>query len=661
MPKPRGGGRGGRGGGRGPSRGGSRASGRGGRGGSRASGRGGRGGGRGGRGGSRASGRGGRGGSRASGRGGHGGGRGGLKGRSGSSVGGPQKPSMNGTTSTGGYAKKQTNFTNKRKADGGPSAPFKKQKPDGEGKEQPALRRERAGGYERVEKLKKMWEKIRSDRDATKKDVHEAVREMCEEMQGHVEEIVFKHDGSRIVQYCVKEATEEQRGLIIKELKGHMQDMASKTKYGKYCLMKIITACSKAQRLEAINELIPHTRKLLASKEASEVMELAYHHGTAKEKHSMLRTLYGPHFSVLMQGQSENAAPSLEQALKEQPDMAKSIVQGLISTLKTIVEKNGVQRQVVHVLALDLIKHARDGNERDAVVDILAEVVPEFLHTRNGMETAIRLIARSNAKERKAIIKACKDFIGRIATNEYGCFVLMCLCEQVDDTVLLEKSVLKPLLALAEETMTDRYYCYVLLELLNPRCTKLGYLPKVHVDTLAVADGNPNSKKDAEKRRSEVLTVVKKFLPKTLLTSGFPEEWLKEMHCRNVVVECMRNAMVATSELREKFAVRAASLVRSPVFADLSRGLKMLIKEEGSDFDPCFADLLLEPLQAQSGEDIFVEMATKSAPHALVCVALVEQDSSKKASGAVKKSLKAVKASDIPKSVQGTVTKAIKA
>lgn len=53
-------------------------------------------------------------------------------------------------------------------------------------------------------------------------------------LRGHVQEIVFKHDASRIVQTVVKYGRQKERDEIASELKGKFRNLAQ-SRYSKVC------------------------------------------------------------------------------------------------------------------------------------------------------------------------------------------------------------------------------------------------------------------------------------------------------------------------------------------------------------------------------------------------------------------------------------------
>ena len=71
----------------------------------------------------------------------------------------------------------------------------------------------------------------------------------------------------------------------------------------------------------------------------------------------------------------------------------------------------------------------------------LAEHIVGILHTRDGSLAAMHVLWNTPAKERKAIIKTFKTHVAKIAKEEYGHHVLLSLFDQIDDTVLVKKSI----------------------------------------------------------------------------------------------------------------------------------------------------------------------------------------------------------------------------
>ncbi len=72
-----------------------------------------------------------------------------------------------------------------------------------------------------------------------------------------------------------------------------------------------------------------------------------------------------------------------------------------------------------------------------------------LVHTKDGAQVACAVITYGTAKDRKKAIKGLAgqaESIVKIARDEYGHVVLMCILDTVDDTALLKKQILPELL-----------------------------------------------------------------------------------------------------------------------------------------------------------------------------------------------------------------------
>jgi len=76
------------------------------------------------------------------------------------------------------------------------------------------------------------------------------------------------------------------------------------------------------------------------------------------------------------------------------------------------------------------------------MIDSLKENLPEIIHTKKGHKVAITCLLRGSTKDRKLMVKAMKDFVVPTCKDSYGNMVIIQLFEVVDDTVLVQKSVL---------------------------------------------------------------------------------------------------------------------------------------------------------------------------------------------------------------------------
>ena len=89
-----------------------------------------------------------------------------------------------------------------------------------------------------------------------------------------------------------------------------------------------------------------------------------------------------------------------------------------------------------------------------------------------------------------------------LALPQDGHTTLFALFDAVDDTVLMNKSIIAPLLKDVDEIGLDKFGAKVLLYLLAPREPK--YFNQELRTFLASGDANPHSKKEASVRQAEL-------------------------------------------------------------------------------------------------------------------------------------------------------------
>jgi pumilio family protein 6 len=130
-------------------------------------------------------------------------------------------------------------------------------------------------------------------------------------IRGHVQEIVLKHDASRIVQSVVKYGGQSERDEVAKELKGKYRELAQ-NKYSKVCMASLIdlylrgSHCNQqflvtklirlcpAHRAAILQEFHGYTPRLLLHRDASGVLADAFElYANAHERALLLRDFYG--------------------------------------------------------------------------------------------------------------------------------------------------------------------------------------------------------------------------------------------------------------------------------------------------------------------------------------------------------------------------------
>lgn len=92
--------------------------------------------------------------------------------------------------------------------------------------------------FEMINQAKKVWEQLRRG-DISREEQKTLMAKMMNIIGGRVQDVIFKHDASRMIQTCLKKGNAEQRNQIAEELKGKYVEL-SKSMYGKFIVTKAI-------------------------------------------------------------------------------------------------------------------------------------------------------------------------------------------------------------------------------------------------------------------------------------------------------------------------------------------------------------------------------------------------------------------------------------
>jgi len=419
--------------------------------------------------------------------------------------------------------------------------------------------------YEIISEAKEIWETLRLKRN-TKEERRELMDRLMKIIRGKVQEIIFKHDASRIIQCAIKYGNQSQRSEIAKELKGRYVEL-SKSVYGRFIISRVLAYCTE-ERASVIAEFYGKVLKLIKHKEASLIIEEAYsQYANATQRTALIEEFYGPEYAIFKTKENR----SIEQ-LMEQPIKKESILKHLQHTLSSILGKGGwdiTAHTIVHRALMEYFQYA-DEHSIQNMIEFVKDHIVHILHTREGAYVARKAILYATPKERKYIIKTFKSYVAKIACEQYGHTVLLTIFDCVDDTTLIQKSILSELTKKVKPTttiagteedaenvglinvITNRWGSRVALYLLSHRQGK--YFSPSDIKLLEEGDAIrvKTSKKDPEIRRKELL---KAFSPSMIeICTKYAEQLMRDRVSSSVVFETLRCAEGEKDELIEALA-----------------------------------------------------------------------------------------------------------
>ncbi|CCG84086.1 protein of unknown function [Taphrina deformans PYCC 5710] len=381
---------------------------------------------------------------------------------------------------------------------------------------------------------KTLWAQI-NRKKVPKLERQKIIEELYNLISGSVVDIIFKHDASRVVQACFKYGTEEQRTTILKELKGRLVEL-SKSTYGKFLVVKMLYYGSAIHREAILSEIHGNVRKLIKHKEAAYVVEDAFReYTTPSQQESLVSEMYGAEFSVF----ESTGSKTLKQLLDESPEKRDTIMKNLWDSIQGSVKKGSIGFTIIHRALISFLRNA-NGPEKADVVELIKELLPEIVHTKDGSEVACYVIALSAAKDRKAIMKSFRDHIVKAMCDEYGWMSVISLCMCVDDTVLLTKAYVPDIQKKCIDLFEDRSARKVFLYLLGNLQTRYFTARELAVFAKVQELKQTTSKKDDEQRRKEILQPLGDTLVSALIDNL--DGMLNDPNAASLLVEILLNA-----------------------------------------------------------------------------------------------------------------------
>jgi pumilio homology domain family member 6 len=329
-----------------------------------------------------------------------------------------------------------------------------------------ATRRSGKRYYEVVEEAKKLWEVARQTNaehvDEVKRSA--AVKKLHTLLKGKIMAVVQRHDASRIVQTLLKHGDERIRTSVIEELAPSTAQLAM-SYYGKFLVIKMLRYGKDEARRLVLKQIKGRVHKLLMNKDGAQLVEHLYDELSSRAARDMIimRELYGPEYVLFTR------TPGSVEHLQNDAAAREKVVRFMARVIAALCNKGPAQMElaVVHRLVADFFKLA-DDRQRMEMAEELREVVIHMLHSKHGWWVGVQAVRYGNAKDRKIIVRQFQNYVGRVATEEYGCRVLTACLSTVDDTVLLRKQILAPLVAELDAHVRHRYASQPLLHLLAP-------------------------------------------------------------------------------------------------------------------------------------------------------------------------------------------------
>ncbi|KAI7587575.1 ARM repeat-containing protein, partial [Hortaea werneckii] len=163
-----------------------------------------------------------------------------------------------------------------------------------------------------IQRSKKIWERLRRKSHVPKEERKELVEELFTIINGRCRDFVFKHDSVRVIQCALKYANQEQRRMIVEELRGDIRTLME-SRYGKFLVAKMVVEGDQQIRNIIVPEFYGHIKRLINHPEAGWIVDDVYRQiATTQQRAVMLREWYGTEFAIA--NKDLNAAKAVDTA-----------------------------------------------------------------------------------------------------------------------------------------------------------------------------------------------------------------------------------------------------------------------------------------------------------------------------------------------------------
>jgi hypothetical protein len=384
---------------------------------------------------------------------------------------------------------------------------------DGPANKKRALRRQRASTkphFEAVSASKTVWNELREKKCPEARRA-QLVGELHAGLKGNYAGVAMKHDAARLVQAVVQYGSEAQRSQVMDELTGRATTTTSgssgssgssgggegggsdasfaelcRSPYGHYVVVKLLEhSRSKELQKKLARALSGFVVGLATHSVGARIVELALCGGGCLKpaQSSGLRLeLYGKEFTVFademkrdlelhqrkvlgLDAEATNVPtrPTLASVLAVRPDKRERVLGTVSNLVGKLAQKGLLAFQYAHEILGEYLEEVDEEKDGSALEECLGPVVDNclvLLSTRPGTKAVCLAAAKGQAKDRRRLLKLVKGHAAALLTHRDAYLAVMELCEVVDDTVALQKSLLGELCVepTAEELASEEVF-----------------------------------------------------------------------------------------------------------------------------------------------------------------------------------------------------------
>uniref|UniRef100_A0A182Q8F2 PUM-HD domain-containing protein n=1 Tax=Anopheles farauti TaxID=69004 RepID=A0A182Q8F2_9DIPT len=377
---------------------------------------------------------------------------------------------------------------------------------------------------------KKIYEKLKRKNAENKEELVQKLHELLGKENAYVK-IATSHDTARVIQCMIKNASEDIRDQIATSLLPSLSDLAT-SKYGHHCVSSLFKNGSKQLWARVVDAIIKDVLKMVNHTFSSAIVDTAYNEYATNEQRSFMRQAF---YSELYQLKKDPTVRTMKDCWQTHTYMKTSVQSSVKGHLLQAANKKLTDNSLLHALLAEFLEEA-DTTDRAEVIELYLPLLASISSTRDGTSAAITCFLHSVVKDRRGAMKAMKPYVEKLSIHEHGHRLIMCVLNCYDDTVILAKQLLNPIMENIETIVgSGEWGRKVVGWIFSPEDKDL-----LHPTQIELLNGYlEHSKKDKEIRRKEVLAAVSKSFCKQVETNA--SFWLRGGHTALLTAAILKN------------------------------------------------------------------------------------------------------------------------
>uniref|UniRef100_A0A2M4BGH9 Putative puf family rna-binding protein n=1 Tax=Anopheles marajoara TaxID=58244 RepID=A0A2M4BGH9_9DIPT len=353
--------------------------------------------------------------------------------------------------------------------------------------------------YELSVSAKKVYEKLKRKNAENKDELVQKLHDMLGKENAYAK-IATSHDTARVIQCMIKNASDGVCDQIADSLLPKVFDLAT-SKYGHHCITSLFKHGSKHLWQRVVDAITKHVVKMVNHAFSGAIVDAAYNEYATNEQRKFLRQAF---YSELYLLEKDRTIQAMKDCWKTNGYMKKSVLTTVKGHLVQAANKKLTDNSLIHALLAEFLQEAADV-ERSEVIELYLPLLASISSTKDGTEAAIFCFVNSVVKDRRAALKAMKPYVEKLAIHEHGHRLIMCVLNCYDDTVILGKQIVAPILDQLETIVgSGDWGRKVVGWIFSPADKQL-----LHPTQIDLLDSYlEHSKKDKDVRRKEVFTAA---------------------------------------------------------------------------------------------------------------------------------------------------------